>query len=117
MSTRDKSFTVNIIPRDASRKRRQLRVTGKKLVLFRIILVLSIASIAGSIVILSLGLTGLSSNSQLARRNRLLSDSLSVSLELNRRLDSIEEELAEIRHTRHVIENLATAGAPQEEPE
>jgi hypothetical protein len=117
VSTRDKSFTVNIIPRDATRKRRQLRITGKRLVLFRVILFLCIASIAGSIVILALGITGMSTTAQLARRNRLLSDSLSVSLELNRRLDSIEEELVEIRHTRHVIENLATAGAPMEEPE
>jgi len=117
VATRDKSFTVNIIPLDANRKRRQIRVTGKRLILFRILLVLSAVSITGSIVILTLGIMELSTNAELVKRNDLLTDSLIASRELNLRLDSIEEELQDIRHTRQVIENLATAGVPQDEPE
>ncbi len=113
MAHRDKSFTVNIIPHDANRTRREWIITGKKLLLFRVAIALFVLSLTGSILLLSIGANRLSMNAELSRRNSALSDSLRASLELNARLDEIEDELEEIRNTRLVIENLATEGFPR----
>ncbi len=117
MAHRDKSFTVNIIPHDANRTRREWIITGKKLLLFRVAIALFVLSLTGSILLLSIGANRLSMNAELSRRNSALSDSLRASLELNARLDEIEDELEEIRNTRLVIENLATEGVPPEDTE
>jgi len=117
VAVRDKSFTVNIIPHDANRSRREWRVTGKRLLLFRVVLILSAIAVAGAVIILTIGAEELSRSADLRQRNQVLTDSLSVARELNRRLDGIEQELQEIRDTRQVIENLATAGVSGEEPE
>lgn len=117
MAGRDKSFTVNIIPHDANLTRREWIITGKRLVLFRVIVVVIAVAVICSAVILTVGADELSRNAELSRRNTALSDSLRASLEMNQRLDAIEQELEQIRETRLVIENLATAGVPEEEPE
>lgn len=111
MAGRDNSFTVNIIPHDANRRRRQWIITGRKLLTFRIVVLLLAIVVAGSAVILIFGADELSRNAELRARNEELQDSLRISRELNRRLDLIEEELQQIRETRLVIENLATEGA------
>jgi len=117
MAGRDKSFTVNIIPHDANRTRRQWIVTGGRLLIFRLLITISAFAVASAVVILILGANDLSRNSELSRRNQALSDSLRNALEMNQRLDAIENELELIRETRLVIENLATAGSPEDEPE
>lgn len=114
MALRDNSFTVNVIPHDANRGRREWIVTGRKLIIFRVLLVIVALMVLSSAVILIRGADELSRSAELRERNELLSDSLSIARELNIRLDEIEEELQEIRNTRDVIENLATAGAPGE---
>ncbi len=117
MAGRDKSFTVNIIPHDANRTRRQWIVTGGRLITFRLLMVLSLLAVASAVVILVMGAEELSRNSELSQRNQALSDSLRNAVEMNQRLDAIENELESIRETRLVIENLATAGSPEDEPE
>ena len=111
---RDKSFTVNIIPHDAAGSRREWIITGRKLVIFRVVATLLLLVLAGSLVVLAMGMEEVSKTTELQRKNSLLSDSLAQAIELNRRLDSIELELQEIRDTRSVIENLATAGVSGE---
>ena len=117
MAGRDKSFTVNIIPHDANRTRRQWIVTGGRLITFRLLMVLSLLAVASAVVILVMGAEELSRNSELSQRNQALSYSLRNAVEMNQRLDAIENELESIRETRLVIENLATAGSPEDEPE
>ncbi len=117
MAKRDNSFTVNIIPHDAARSRREFIISGKKLVLFRLIAVFLLFAILGSVVILSVGAAELTRTAELREENRVIADSLSGAQELNRRLDSIELELQEIRDTRTIIENLATTGISGDEPE
>ena len=117
MAQRDNSFSVNIIPHDAARSRREFIISGKKLILFRLIAVLILIAILGSVAILSVGTAELTRTSVLRDENRLLADSLFLARELNRRLDSIELELQEIRDTRIIIENLATTGISGDEPE
>ncbi len=111
LAHRDKSFTVNIIPHDANRTRREWIITGKKLLLFRVAIALFVLSLTGSILLLSIGTNRLSMNAELSRRNSALSDSLRASLELNARLDEIEDELEEIR-TQGCNRELATEGSP-----
>lgn len=117
MATRDKSFTVNIIPHDANGRRREWIINGKKLLLFRVAIAVFALAITGSILLLSIGANRFSANAELSRRNAVLSDSLRASLELNARLDEVEDELEEIRNTRLIIENLATQGVPAEDTE
>lgn len=117
MAGRDKSFTVNIIPHDANRRRRQWIVTGGKLFVFRLLIVFMALAVVGAVLILVVGADELSRNAELSRRNRALSDSLRTAVEMNQRLDAIESELETIRETRLVIENLATAGVPEGEQE
>lgn len=117
MANRDKSFTVNIIPHDATRSRREWIISGKKLVVFRSLAVLVLLAVLGSVVVISTGTAEITRTAELRERNSLLVDSLAMARELNRRLDSIELELQEIRNTRAVIENLATAGVSGEYPE
>jgi len=80
-------------------------------------MVLSLLAVASAVVILVMGAEELSRNSELSQRNQALSDSLRNAVEMNQRLDAIENELESIRETRLVIENLATAGSPEDEPE
>ncbi|PIE51767.1 hypothetical protein CSA37_07135 [Candidatus Fermentibacteria bacterium] len=110
MAARDRSFTVNIIPHDANRKKREWIVSGRRLVFLRVALFAAVFLILAAAVILYFGADELSRNAELSRRNAQLQDSLAVARELNRRLDLIEMELQEMRETRDVIENLATAG-------
>ncbi len=117
MAPRDKSFTVNIIPHDANVRRREWIITGKKLILFRVVIAVFVLALTGSILLLSIGANRLAANAELSSRNAALTDSLRTSLELNARLDEIEDELEEIRNTRLVIENLATQGVPSEDTE
>ncbi len=117
MTLRDNSFTVNIIPHDANRTRREWIITGRKLIMFRILLVISALMVCFSAVVLITGADELSRSLELSEENKLLSDSLSKARELNNRLDGLEEELQEIRNTREIIENLATAGTPAEQQE
>jgi energy-converting hydrogenase Eha subunit H len=113
----DKSFTVNIIPHDATRNRKEWIVSGRKIVVFRILAMLVVVAVAGSIVVLSVGAAEFTRTARLREENSILADSLSAAKELNQRLDAIELELQEIRSTRAVIENLATAGVSGEFPE
>jgi len=117
MAGRDKSFTVNIIPHDANRTRREWIVTGSKLIFFRLLVALSLIAVVSAAAILVTGADEFSRNSELNRRNQALSDSLRNAVEMNQRLSAIEDELEQIRETRLVIENLATAGSPKDEPE
>jgi len=117
VTLRDNSFTVNIIPHDANRTRREWIITGRKLIMFRILLVISALMVCFSAVVLITGADELSRSLELSEENKLLSDSLSKARELNNRLDGLEEELQEIRNTREIIENLATAGTPAEQQE
>ncbi len=110
MAARDSSFTVNIIPHDTNRKKREWIVAGRRLVLLRIALFLSVLFLLAATVILVFGVDEFTRSTELNRRNAQLHDSLEVARELNRRLDLIELELQELRETRDVIENLATAG-------
>ena len=117
MAARDSSFTVNIIPHDAARSRREWTISGKKLITFRIIAFVLILSLLASALILFTGTAEFTRTAELRTENSLLHDSLAASRELNNRLDEIEDELQEIRDTRTVIENLATAGISGEDPE
>ncbi|RKZ04392.1 hypothetical protein DRQ21_02935 [Candidatus Fermentibacteria bacterium] len=117
MANRDKSFTINIIPHDATGNRKEWIVSGRKLVVFRILAVLILVAVAGSVAVLSVGTAEFTRTARLRETNRLLADSLSASRELNLRLDEVEQELQEIRNTRAVIENLATAGVSGDYPE
>ena len=81
---------------------------------FRVVATLLLLVIAGALVVLAMGMGEVSGAAEFQRKNSLLSDSLAQAKELNRRLDSIELELQEIRDTRSVIENLATAGVSGE---
>ena len=85
--------------------------------MFRILLVISALMVCFSAVVLITGADELSRSLELSEENKLLSDSLSKARELNNRLDGLEEELQEIRNTREIIENLATAGTPAEQQE
>ena len=114
---RDKSFIVNIIPHDATRSRKEWIISGRKLIVFRVVAVVLLLIFAGSVVIVSMGTAEFTRTAELRAKNRLLADSLALSRDLNSRLDGIEIELQEIRNTRSVIENLATAGASGEHPE
>ncbi len=114
MAGRDKSFIINIIPHDANRRRREWIFSGRKLVLFRLLSVILVLVVLGATAVLLLGVGEFSRNAELESRNRVLSDSLDTALDMNRRLDAIEEELQQIRDTREVIENLATSGAQDE---
>jgi uncharacterized protein VirK/YbjX len=115
MTGRDNSFTVNIIPHDANRRRRQWKFSGRKLIVFRLIIVLLALVVASSVVIITLGTGELSRNAQLKSHNHALRDSLDEAMEMNERLEAIELELEHIRETRLVIENLATAGVSDPE--
>lgn len=115
MTGRDNSFTVNIIPHDANRRRRQWIFSGRKLILFRLLSVILALIVAGSVVILTLGTGELSRNAELEMHNHALRDSLGEAVEMNKRLEVIELELEHIRDTRLVIENLATAGVSEPE--
>ncbi len=117
MANRDKSFTINIIPHDATRSRKEWIVSGRKLVVFRFLAVLVLVAVAGAVTVLSVGTAEFTRTARLRDENRLLADSLSMARELNLRLDEVELELQEIRNTRAVIENLATAGASGDYPE
>lgn len=117
MANKDKSFTINIIPRDATRNRREWIVSGKKLVFFRVLVVVLLLVMAGSVFIIFAGTAEAVRTASLIEQNGLLTDSLAIARELNSRLDNIELELQEIRETRTVIENLATAGASREDSE
>jgi len=114
---RDKSFTVNIIPHDATRSRKEWIVSGRKLVIFRFLAMLVFLIVLAAVVVLSMGTAEFTRTAGLKAENSMLSDSLSVARELNIRLDRIELELQEIRDTRSVIENLATAGVSGGHPE
>ncbi len=117
MAYRDKSFTVNIIPHDATRSRREWTISGRKQVVFRFLMALFVLAVLGSAVVLSAGTAEFTRTAALREKNSLLADSLAMARELNRRLDSVELELQEIRNTRSVIENLATAGVSEENNE
>jgi energy-converting hydrogenase Eha subunit H len=117
LANRDKSFTINVIPHDAAGSRKEWIVSGRGLVIFRILAVLILLAVAGSIVVLSVGTAEFTRTARLRETNRLLVDSLSTARELNLRLDKVELELQEIRNTRAVIENLATAGVSGDYPE
>lgn|GEM_PF-1277538 len=117
MANRDNSFTVNIIPHDGTRSRKQLKFSGRKLVLFRFLVGIFCILLLGSILIVSFGTAEFMRTSELRAQNILLADSLSIAREYNRRLDEIETELQEIRDTRIVIDNLATAGVSREDRE
>lgn len=117
MTNRDKSVTVSIIPHDAARSRREWIISGRKLAVFRFLAVLLLMAVLGSVVIISAGTAEFTKTAELRERNSLLTDSLATARVLNRRLDNIETELQEIRNTRAVIENLATAGVSRENTE
>jgi len=117
LANRDNSFTVNIIPHDGTRSRKQLKFSGRKLVLFRFLVGIFCILLLGSILIVSFGTAEFMRTSELRAQNILLADSLSIAREYNRRLDEIETELQEIRDTRIVIDNLATAGVSREDRE
>ena len=117
MAARDKSFTVKIIPHDTTRNGREWTIFGTKFLVFRIILILLFVLFAGSIAIVSVGASEITKTAELREQNSLLLDSLTQSRELNTRLDVIEIELQEIRATRTIIENLATAGGSEADPE
>jgi len=117
LTNRDKSFTINIIPHDAAGNRKEWIISGRGLVAFRVLVVLILVAVTGSIVILSVGTAEFTRTARLRETNRLLVDSLSTARELNLRLDEVELELQEIRNTRAVIENLATAGVSGDYPE
>jgi Tfp pilus assembly protein PilN len=117
LATRVKGFTVNIIPHDATRSRKQFKFTGRKLVLFRFLMGMFVFVLLGSILILSFGTSEFMKTGELRAENALLADSLSTAKERNRRLDAIETELQGIRDTRVIIDNLATAGVSPEDHE
>ncbi len=117
MANRDKSFTVNIIPHATTRRGREWIVSGRKLVIFRFLAVLVVLTVLSSVVIVSVGTAEITKTAELRERNNLLADSLAMARELNYRLDGVELELQEIRNTRTIIENLATAGVSGESPE
>lgn len=117
MDYRDKSITVNIVPHDATRSRKEWIVSGRKLVVFRFLAVLVILAVLAAVAVLSVGTAEFTRTAELKAANSLLSDSLHTARELNIRLDRIELELQEIRDTRTVIENLATAGVSGGRPE
>lgn len=117
MALRDKSFTIKIIPHNAARNSREWTISGKKLMAFQIITVFLFLLFVGSIVIVSFGTAEITKTAELREQNNLLLDSLVQARELNSRLDVIEIELQEIRATRTIIENLATAGGSEADPE
>lgn len=117
MALRDKSFTVKIIPHNATRNSREWTISGNKLLAFRIILIFLFLIFASSIVIISFGTTEITKTAELREQNTLLLDSLVKARELNTRLDVIEVELQEIRATRTIIENLATVGGSEADSE
>ncbi len=117
MANRDKSFTLKIIPHNTARNSKEWIISGSKLLTFRIVIVLLLVLIAGSIVVVSVGTSEFTKTAELRERNDLLLDSLVQARELNTRLDIIEIELQEIRATRAIIENLATTGGPATDPE
>ena len=117
MAIRDKSFTLKVIPHNATRNSKEWIISGRKLLAFRIIFVLLFVLIAGSIVVISVGTSEFTKTAELREQNNLLLDSLVQARELNTRLDVIEIELQAIRATRAIIENLATTGGPATDPE
>jgi len=117
LTNRDKSFTVNIIPHDATRSRKEWIISGRMLVAFRVLVVFVLVVVVGAVTVLSVGMAEFTRTARLKDENGLLADSLSAARELNLRLDEVELELQEIRNTRAVIENLATAGVSGDYPE
>ncbi len=117
MLNRDKSFTVNITPHDATKKRKEWIISGKRLLVFRMVAGFMILVVIASVVIVYLGPSKYNKVAELTEKNTLLEDSLVAARELNNRLDLIEFELQEIRNTRSVIENLARAGVSGDNPE
>lgn len=112
MARRHEGFTIAVIPHSAHGKRRELRVSGAGAPFFRAAVVLVAISIAAAVYITVSGVAGQSRLAFLNRRIENLEDSLAMASDIGARLESIEEQLEEIRATRRVIENLATQGAP-----
>lgn len=115
MARRHEGFTIAVIPHSAHGRRRELRVSGAGAPFFRTAVALVAIAIAASIYISVSGAIGQTRQTVLKRRIESLEDSLAMASDINARLESIEEQLEEIRATRRVIENLATQGAPQAE--
>lgn len=112
MARMHEGFTIAVIPHSAHGKRRELRVSGAGAPLFRAAVVLVAIAVVASVYISVSGVVGQSRQAVLGRQIESLKDSLARAADINTRLESIEEQLEEIRATRRVIENLATQGAP-----
>jgi hypothetical protein len=112
MARRHEGFTIAVIPHSAHGKRRELRVSGAGAPWFRIAVALVAIAVAASVYISVTGVAGQSRQAVLYRQIESLRDSLAMTADIGARLESIEEQLEEIRATRRVIENLATQGAP-----
>ncbi len=115
MARRHEGFTIAVIPHSAHGKRRELRVTGAGVPLFRAAFVLVLLMIAVSVYMSVTGVVGQSRLVLMDQRIAGLQDSLAMTAAVGERLDAIEEQLEEIRTIRRVIENLATQGAPPAE--
>ena len=112
MARRHEGFTIAVIPHSAHGKRRELRVSGAGAPLFRTAVALVAIAVAASVYISATGIAGQSRQVELNRRIESLRDSLAMAADISARIESIEEQLEEIRAIRRVIENLATQGAP-----
>lgn len=107
MRSEDKSrgFTFIVVPHHGGLGK-QLEVRGKGLVLFMIALILILALATGAGWVTISGLTRRGRVAQLEDRILQLEDSLQVVVEYQRKLETIEAELADLREARQRIENI-----------
>jgi hypothetical protein len=115
MARKHEGFTVAIIPHSAHGKGREFRITGARIPVFRALVVLVALIVAGAVYLLAFGALRHGREEALNQRIAGLSDSLSMAMDIDYRLEMIEMQLEEIRAIRRVIENLATQGAPSDE--
>lgn len=115
MARKHEGFTIALIPHSAQGKGREIRITGGRVPLFGALVIFLALLIGGAIYISASGFLRYTGIIELNRRIEILEDSLASAVDIESRLQAIEEQLEDVRNTRRVIENLATQGIPPEE--
>ncbi len=109
-----KGFSISFSSHDG-RKFRNFDIYGRKLIVFRIISMLTSLVLLVVVILTTLFFVYNTENKELSRENRIMSDSLASMVLIERRVDELSEELREIIEARVIIENMTQIIEPQDE--
>lgn len=102
----EKGFNISFSTH-GGRKFRNINISGRKLIAFRIITGLTLLAVMALVIFTALYFMYSAENKELKRENDAKSDSLAAMIELEARMELLKEQLQEIIEAKIIIENLA----------